>query len=316
MKLYINKDWVRNFDFNYETNEFCAGAVCASEPSSLLSECNEDKQIKWDLFPLKEMSSYGWIKETSREIREHFEEIIKEYLLFSGITPTQSVFCRKTLHSTSRKTNQYALTAWIARILIRSKQLADISPFDKKKIDDQFLINIARLSKYDDGPLRAQKMLGKYGVALVVERHLSGTHLDGGAVLDNNGKPVIGLTLRYDRVDNFWFTLLHELVHVIMHLSGNNIYVDSFHRETSNDLERCEKEANFYARNYMIPRKVWKRSPAYTLKTKDAVLSLSDELHIHPSIIAGRIQFETNNYTLLRDITDAGSVRSFFPDVF
>ncbi len=57
------------------------------------------------------------------------------------------------------------------------------------------------------------------GIHLILVSHLPKTYLDGAAMLMPNGTPVIGLTLRHDRVDNFWFTLLHELAHVARHLS-------------------------------------------------------------------------------------------------
>ena len=77
---------------------------------------------------------------------------------------------------------------------------------------------VAQLSVYEDGPRRAQERLAAHGIALVIERHLPRTHLDGAALCLLDGRPVIGLTLRYDRIDNFWFSLMHELAHVSLHL--------------------------------------------------------------------------------------------------
>ena len=61
------------------------------------------------------------------------------------------------------------------------------------------------------GPVKARELLASKGVTLIIERHLPGTYLDGAAMLAENGNPVIGLTLRHDRLDNFWFVLFHEL---------------------------------------------------------------------------------------------------------
>ena len=66
----------------------------------------------------------------------------------------------------------------------------------------------------------ACELIEGIGVPVVVEPRLAGTHLDGAAILDIDGSPVIGLTLRRDSIDNFWFTLLHELAHVMRHLSS------------------------------------------------------------------------------------------------
>ena len=54
----------------------------------------------------------------------------------------------------------------------------------------------------------------RHGIPLVIERHLPRTYLDGAALRLGDGRPVVALTLRYDRIDSFWFCLLHELAHV------------------------------------------------------------------------------------------------------
>src|SRR5690606_14457409 len=81
-----------------------------------------------------------------------------------------------------------------------------------------FLRTLARFSYLDSGPLLAKEFLNKNGIHLVCEAHLPKTHLDGAALRLPDGSPVVALTLRYDRLDNFWFTLFHELAHVGLHL--------------------------------------------------------------------------------------------------
>jgi len=78
-----------------------------------------------------------------------------------------------------------------------------------------------------NGPKRAVEALNEHGVAVVYAKHLPKTHLDGAAMRTKEGVPVIGLTLRYDRLDNFWFCLLHEVAHIWKHVSSeNSFFVD------------------------------------------------------------------------------------------
>ena len=73
-----------------------------------------------------------------------------------------------------------------------------------------------------------------------------------------DGSPLIALTLRYDRLDSFWFTLFHELAHVKKHLSENSTaYFDDMNNEMSKDIE---KEADSYAKEMLIPAKIWETS--------------------------------------------------------
>ena len=102
------------------------------------------------------------------------------------------------------------------------------------------LTKIARLSWSEDGARQAKELLAKDGIALVTERHLPKTYLDGVALRLGDGRPVIGLTLRYDRIDNFWFCLLHELAHVGRHMDhdrGEAFVDDLTLRNSTRDRE-------------------------------------------------------------------------------
>ena len=91
-------------------------------------------------------------------------------------------------------------------------------PYEPGTVTLEFLRQIARLSWSEEGPRLAKEFLAKQGIPLVVVPHLPKTYLDGAALRLGDGRPVIGLTLRYDRIDNFWFCLLHELAHVGRHM--------------------------------------------------------------------------------------------------
>jgi len=127
-------------------------------------------------------------------------------------------------------------------------------------------------------------------------------------VLDVDGTPVIGLTLRHDRLDNFWFTLLHECVHIIKHLHApGETFVDD--TERSFDTDEKEIEANRMARDSLIPQEAWRRSDANRLKTAEAINALAAELKIHPAIVAGRIRREAGNYKLFSALVGHRAVK-------
>src|SRR5690606_22340281 len=100
-----------------------------------------------------------------------------------------------------------------------------------------------------------------------------GTMLDGAALKDLDGIPIIALTLRYDRIDNFWFTLVHELVHVWKHIDDTNeaILDDLEHSST----DKRESEANRIARDSFIPRSMWKRTDAYLKPSRETIIALA-----------------------------------------
>ena len=172
-----------------------------------------------------------------------------------------------------------------------------------------FSKELAQLSWSDRGPLLAVEFLEKHGIAVVFEPHLRGTLLDGAALKDADGTPIVGLTIRHDRLDNFWFTLLHEVAHLWKHVSDQDAFLDDLDASSE---DRRESEANRLAREAFIPRLVWKRSDAFISPSKTSIDALSRELKIHPAIIAGRLRRETGNYQLFNDLVGNGEVRAMF----
>lgn len=271
-------------------------------------EADED-QIDWQKFPVKEMQKRGWFD------IEHSEGKTGEQLIRSFFARTSArsvpVLLRKTLNGISKEENHYAIYAWVARVLIRARELKKPEiRYEHGSITDEFLRQLAKLSRSDDGPLLAREFLAMKGVILVIEPHLPKTKLDGAAILDQDGTPVIGLTLRYSRIDYFWFTLMHELIHVQRHLRPqSSAFIDE---DDSNQEDERESEANILAAEAFIPRQIWRSSEAYRTKRSDAVVRLANELMIHSSIVAGRIQRETNNYKILKEFGANQNIKDIF----
>jgi HTH-type transcriptional regulator/antitoxin HigA len=142
-----------------------------------------------------------------------------------------------------------------------------------------------------------------------VERHLPGTYLDGAAMISPRGNPIVALTLRYDRLDNFWFVLFHELGHVFQHLY-TSMHLDFFDEEDGTDGDPIEWEADVFALNQLVPNTLWKQCLSRFALTEEAVKIDAEKLGIAPSIIAGRIRKERNNYRIFTDLVGSGAVRS------
>ena len=135
------------------------------------------------------------------------------------------------------------------------------------------------------------------GISLVIEPHFKGTYLDGAAMLDG-GRPIVAMTLRHDRLDNFWFVLMHELAHVAKHLDeANPLFTDDL--DSHDELDRKEQEADEMASEALIPQAQWDKSSARTSHLTKDVVALAEKLGVHPAIVAGRVRHETKSYRLL-----------------
>ena len=285
--------------------------VLLQEPQQ---EDEQLEEINYEKFPLKEMVKRGWLEATAWEQREDAEGLIVRFFKLLGGLEYVPVFCRRTLVERSGKSiDKYALWAWIARVLTRAKSM-ELSFYRAGTVDKEFIEQVSHLSLSENGPIEAQKHLAEHGIVLIVEPHLPRTRLDGVAMLSSDGRPIIGLTIRYDRIDNFWFTLIHELVHIWTHLrSSDEAFVDDLDSGPGKDPR--EMEADRLAGEILIPRRIWKRSDAYRQRTPDAIQELAFRLKIHPAIIAGRIRHDAKNYYILSQIVGKGKVRRLFPDI-
>lgn len=277
-------------------------------------ESKGGESVALDKFPLKEMVKRGWLKATEEELRSGWMELIERFFEPLGGIQIVPVFCRRTLVERSGKTmDKYALWAWTARVLTKAKSMK-LPSYRNGTVDKGFIEQVAHLSLSDKGPIKAQQHLMRHGIPLVIEPHLPKTHLDGAALLSQEGRPVIGLTIRHDRIDNFWFNLIHELVHVEKHLkSVDEAFVDDLDSEAGSDPR--EREADRAVGEIFIPRQIWKRSDAYRQRTPDAVQELALQLKIHPAVIAGRIRHDAKNFYILSQMVGAGQVRKLFQDV-
>ena len=177
---------------------------------------------------------------------------------------------------------------------------------------EAFLQELSRLSYFNSGPLLAREFLNKSGIHLICERHLPKTHLDGAALKLPNGAPVVALTLRYDRLDNFWFTLFHELAHLALHLDYDGI--DAFFDDLTagGEKDRYEQEADKLAAETLIPEKEWTAAQLSIASLPKSVEAFAEQLRINPAIAAGRIRFEANDYTVFKHLVGSGKVRTMF----
>ena len=226
-----------------------------------------------------------------------------------GPTYAASFWRRSRTDRTNAKTDHAALAGWLAAVRL----LADQITVERRKrpAAEKLARKIAKLSAEPDGPKLAMTELARYGIVLVTLEHLPGTYLDGAALCRSDGTPVIALTLRHDRIDNFWFTLLHELCHVLKHISSdNNMILDDLELKGEDDIEA---EADQFAQNALIPADIWSAEASPDLDSAD-VERIAGLAGIHPAIVAGRWQRDHGDYRRFARALGRGEIRGQFRD--
>jgi HTH-type transcriptional regulator/antitoxin HigA len=219
-------------------------------------------------------------------------------------------------YGSSPDTNKTNLRLWVGRVREIAKETRqELGTWNPGTLNEEFLSYVARLSWSESGPRVVKGFLAEKGIALIVLPALPRTRLDGAAMLSDDGAPIIGLTIRHDRLDSFWYTLIHELAHAWKHLSDARLAITDEDLEDEQDEHAKEAEANRLAREAFIPRSVWKRSEAFLRPSIDTIHSLANKLHISPAIIAGRLRREKVGYRRLSRLVGYRQVRRLFDEV-
>lgn len=195
---------------------------------------------------------------------------------------------------------------WQSLINKKVKDIGELPKY-KKSINKNYIIELIKISRnIDDLPLISGVLLEK-GIALIIEPSLPGLGVDGLVYKNKYGNPIVALSLRYDRLDNFWFTLAHELSHIVLHYDYlDNPIVEDLELPIANDIE---EEANYFASETIISSAVWRRCEFRRKQTEASLNELAASQNIHPILLAGKLRNEINNYEIFGKLVNKYSVR-------
>ena len=275
-------------------------------PLNVLMETNQllDEEFKpavldklLDELPLALMFKRNYFETPFNNLRDFKKSAlfyIKEFLRSVNCSDNlaNQVLLRSTSNNNSNKPiNKSALLAWAIKLIQKTNVTSLSGEFDADKITLEWMKSLVQLSSLEANPFESiRKELSAKGIHLIYLPHLDRTYLDGAALKNDKDEPVIGITLRFSNVDSFWFTLMHELSHVKLHLSQDNFFLENIEKLHTNKIE---DEANELAAKALIDIDDDLLINIYDVTQ---VKKISENLHIHPDIIAGRIRFISKDF--------------------
>jgi HTH-type transcriptional regulator/antitoxin HigA len=224
-----------------------------------------------------------WIKST-----ESLDELEQSVSKFLGIKSPQETpqFLVNFRHSQILELEYNAKIAWCKRVeQVVSKQTLGEFQLDKLT---KAIPNILSCAERKEDVAHVPQILIDLGVHFTIVPHLNQTYLDGAAFYLGN-HPVVALTLRHNRIDCFWFSLMHELGHIVAGHQG--VYLDNLDELEKNSEE---EEANKLARNWLINEQclndfIVQTKPKFS---KKAIINFAQHQNRHSGIILGRLQHE------------------------
>jgi len=278
-----------------------------------IKEVNSPEIYDIKKYPFKQMYLRKWFRNFTGSFNEavmNSAELLADLFENGGLQRLPQAYNKKSVRLGSAF-NEFALDAWYARIIFKARSQDLETFFDKNLVPDTWLFDLAKLSEDENGPRKAIEYLKNVGIRVVIEAHLEGTQLDGAALILDEIYPVIALTLRYDRLDNFWFVLFHEIAHVYLHLGVNYSIIFDDLDTTSVGIE---SEADQFALNALIPNNIWKKSVARFSPSKETIINQAKALKVNPALVAGRIRKETGKFYQFTELIGQGKVRMHFLD--
>lgn len=259
--------------------------------------------------PIREMKRRGWFNQNGfmeAETDQSDQDIAARFIREASRGSQMHSLHMQHIRAGSEQ-DEHALMAWKAQVLWKARRL-DMVPHNRPSLDMATVRQLAELSEQIDGPQSAVTLLRERGVAVVFEEHLPRTHLDGAAMLLDDALPVIGMTLRLNRLDSFWFVLLHECAHILLH-ADRGLRNGFFDEEGAPAREAVETEADEYARNALISSEIWKGSLVRFTSSTAQVVQFAKKNRVGVPVVAGRIRRERNDYTLFSDLVGQGEAK-------
>jgi HTH-type transcriptional regulator/antitoxin HigA len=206
-------------------------------------------------------------------------------------------------HAARKSTSYSEVTAAQRAWLIRAVALASMveaEPFTERRLGRAYE-RLRGLLRSPEHVARVPGVLADGGVRLVVVEHLPQTRIDGAAFWIGAKSPVVALSLRYDRIDCFWHTLMHDLAHikngdVLWTDSSDSLLLDSdlvgSHRESGNDRPKCEERADREAAGFLVSQPsldafICEVRPRYS---KARIASFAKAEGVHPGLVVGQLQ--------------------------
>ncbi len=249
-------------------------------------------------YPLREMVKRGWVDP------DHGRGTLEDQVCdFFGVSSIEEV---PHLSHSAKKTSYENIPPQQLAWLFRVKRIAEEMmppPYDKTLLVDA-VERFAELRSRPEGVRHVPQLLEKAGVRFVVVEGIANSAIDGVCFWLDDRSPVIGMSLRYDRIDNFWFVLRHECAHVL-HGHGKDVAIvdcDVADPETGIDISAEEALANSDAADFCVPAQKMhsfylRKNPYFSERD---VMAFAKRMNVHPGLVVGQLQRKMGRYDFLR----------------
>jgi HTH-type transcriptional regulator / antitoxin HigA len=253
-----------------------------------------------NVYPVREMIRRGWIEDTNTDLLEaQMMRFLKAANTNEVLEPRHAA--KKTNYGEEATPSQ---RAWLYRV-IQIAEAMPTKPYSESALKDA-MPRLRALMTEPEEARHVPRILMECGVRFVIVEGLPNAKIDGVCLWLDSKKPVIGLSLRFDRNDNFWFVLWHEIAHVL-HRHGQSdpiidVELEGDRKAADQTIQKQEAIANRDAAEHSIPQHemmtfIARKSPFFAERD---IVGFARRLNLHPGIVVGQIQKQTGRWDFLR----------------
>ena len=261
----------------------------------------------FELFPINEMAKRLWIdkKDLINSVMRFFNAKSIEDILESKIS---GLVFRKS-ETFEERFNPNAASCWFQMAKNVSSNI-EVAPYNAAKLK-LLSQNLYQYTSKPNGVTEFLSELNDCGVRFFVLSHLPKTYIDGAAFLINS-VPTIVFTARHKRLDNFWFTMAHEIGHILLHLNSKMWYIiDS----DSQEMNQMESEANQEAAKMLRHEEIFNALGRKDYLSSPSITEAANQIGVHPCIIIGALSHEKTSYhKRLQEFNE--DIMGLIPDIY
>jgi len=254
-------------------------------------------------WPVRDLQKRGWVvKEGS------LEQIEESVFGFYGVTSAEDRVQYKC--AARRSAYNVELNRVQEALLIRMTQLAkgvQAKPYSAEALRSR-LPELKQFMEHPEEIRHVPRFLAECGVRFVICEPMTGSHLDGICTWLDANSPVIGMTLRLDRIDNFWFVLWHEITHVLNGdgKDGQPVIDENVDGDDGDDgtLPSREIAANQAAAEACVPQAQFQNwlDRVSVQVSRERVIGFAAAMHVHPGLVVGQLQRRLGRWDLFRQM--------------
>jgi HTH-type transcriptional regulator/antitoxin HigA len=260
--------------------------------------------------PVTEMIGRGWLN--AENIRDT-QKMERELLRFFAVNRLEDIEILPHAAKKSVSGATPAQIAWLYRVRAMASDMP-VRPYSRARLTAA-LPKLKELMIAPEESRSASRILLECGIRFLIVETLSSAKIDGVCFWLNDEAPVVGLSLRHDRIDNFWFVVRHEIEHVLQSHGKSAAIIDAElegeRAGTGWSIDEEERIANRAAADFCVPIAqmdafIARKAPLFSERDLRGFARI---LKVHPGIVAGQLQHRTDRYQIFR--THLAKIRAF-----